>query len=173
MAQVLEGVIDPIQATKPDAVLIIAGGDALYSAIGRLRSKLPSTLPVYTISSVNWQDLIKSLGLNAAKGIVISQAVPYPYSPQLPIVKQYLESMRRVGKAPNYYSFEGYLGAAITAEALRRAGATPTRASVVAALHGLGRHRLAGFEVNYTANARQGFRKPETTLITSRGTLLR
>jgi branched-chain amino acid transport system substrate-binding protein len=173
MAGVLDGVIAPLEKIKPDAVLLIAGGEALYEAIGRLRSKLPSTLPLYTISSVNWQDLIKSLGLKTAKGIVISQAVPYPYSPQLPIVKQYLECMRRASKAPNYYSFEGYLGAAITAEALRRAGTVPTRSSVVAALQGMGRYRLAGFEVNYTEKARNGFRKPETTLITSRGALLR
>lgn len=169
----LDDAILPLQVTPPDAVVLIAGGLALSDAVRKLRSHLPTTLPIYTISSVNWQDLIKDVGIETAKGIAISQAVPYPYSPQLPIVKQYLEQMRLQGKRANYYSLEGYLGGAVAVEALRRAGPAPTRRSVVSALNDMGRQRFGGFEINYSAARRSGFGKPEVTLITSRGTLLR
>lgn len=173
MTKALEEAIAPLREIRPDAIVLIAGGTALYEAIRQLRAYLPATVPVYTISSVNWQDLIKNLGVRQAQGIVISQAVPYPYSPRLPIVKSYLEQMRRMGRSANYYSLEGYLGGAVTAEALRRAGPEPTRRGVVAALYRMGRQEFGGFEVNYSATRRQGFGKPETTLITSQGTLLR
>lgn len=172
-SQALHDAVLPLREIQPDAIVLIAGGTALYEAIRELRARLPATLPLYTISSVNWQDLIKNLGIKQSQGIVISQAVPYPYSPQLPIVKSYLEQMRRQGRPANYYSLEGYLGAAVTVEALRRVGPEPTRRGVVEALHRLGRQQFGGFEVNYSVARRQGFGKPEATLITSQGTLLR
>lgn len=173
MMRNLEVTIGSLRDVRPDAVVLIAGGAALYEAVRQLRAILPSTLPVYTISSVNWQDLIKNLGTKQVQGIVISQAVPYPYSPKLPIVKTYLEDMRRIGRTANYYSLEGYLGAAVTAEALKRASPNVSRAGVMAALAEFGRRDLGGFEVNYARDKRHGFGKPETTLITSQGTLLR
>ena len=173
MRRALEDAITPLHENRPDAVVLIAGGAALYEAIRQLRTRLPATLPLYTISSVNWQDLIKNLGVKQSQGIVISQAVPYPYSPRLPIVKNYLKQMHRMGRAANYYSLEGYLGGAVTVEALRRGGPELTRRSVAAALYRMGRQQFGGFEINYSAARRQGFGKPEATLITSQGTLLR
>jgi branched-chain amino acid transport system substrate-binding protein len=173
LKQALSGAIEPLRRTRPDAVVLVAGGNALYEGIRQLRSQLGTTLSIYTISSVNWKDLVNNLGREFAQGVVISQAVPYPYSPRLAIVKEYLARMRRMGRDANYYSFEGYLGAAVTAEALRRASPNITRSNVTAALNGLGRYQIGGFEVSYTPERRQGFERPETTLITSRGTLLR
>ena len=173
LKQALRDAIGPLRDIKPDSVLIIAGGEALYEGMRELRAQLGNALPVYTISSVNWQDLVGRLGVRQAQGIVISQAVPYPYSPRLPIVKSYLEQMKRMGQDANYYSLEGYLGAAVAAEALLKASPDITRSNVLAALDGMGRLQIGGFEVSYVQGRRQGFAKPESTLITSRGTLLR
>lgn len=169
----LADTIAPLRSAKPDAVVLVAGGSALYEAIRQLRAQFGNALPIYTISSVNWKDLLKTLGLADAQGIVISQAVPYPYSPRLAIAKAYLHQMQRTGRDANYYSFEGYLGAAIMAEALRKASPDITRNNIVASLNSLGRHDFGGFEVLYTPERKEGFGKPEATLITSRGTLLR
>lgn len=173
MEHALQEAIAPLREIQPDATVLIAGGTALYEAIRELRKHMPATRPLYTISSVNWQDLVKNLGTKQCQGIVISQAVPYPYSPQLPIVKSYLEQMRRMGRPATYYSLEGYLGGAVAAEALRRAGPEATSRSVVDALYRMGRQQFGGFEIDYSAVRRQGFGKPEATLITSKGTLLR
>jgi len=173
MSRTLVSAIKPLHAAQVDAVLLIAGGSALYDAFRELRSQLPRTLPLYTISSVNWQDLITNLGLKMSQGIVISQAVPYPYSPQLPIVKNYIEVMHKSGRSVNYYSLEGYLGAAVIADALKRASPDVTRAGVLAALSETGKREIGGFEFDYTEGMRSGYRKPDITMITSRGTLLR
>lgn len=173
LKRALNDAIEPLRSTRPDAVVLVAGGNALYEGVRQLRSALGSALPVYTISSVNWKDLVSNLGEGVAQGVVISQAVPYPYSPRLPIVKDYLAQMRRMRREATYYSFEGYLGAVVVAEALRKASPNITRSTVVAKLNGFGRYQFNGFEVVYTPERRQGFEKPEITLITGRGTLVR
>jgi ABC-type branched-subunit amino acid transport system substrate-binding protein len=169
----LDEAIGPLRRVPPDAVVLVAGGHALYEGIRQLRSQLGSALPIYTISSVNWKDVVRHLGTERAQGIVISQAVPYPYSPRFAVVKAYLNRMRRAEHEPSYYSFEGYLGAAVMAEALRRAWPDITRSNVTAVLNNLGRYQLGGFEVLYTLKQRRSLVKPEMTLITSQGTLLR
>jgi ABC-type branched-subunit amino acid transport system substrate-binding protein len=175
----LQGNIDsavmPIAMAKPDAVFLIASGNALYAAVKILREKLPATTPIYTVSTVNWKDLIKQVGLKSAKGVIVSQCVPYPYSSAMPIVKGYLEDIKTAGKGDvaSYYGLEGYLGAAVTVEALRRAGPNLTRQGILDALMKMGKTQIGGFEVNYSAAFRQGYAKPDTTLITSQGTLLR
>lgn len=171
----IEAAIEPIASAKPDAVFLIASGNALYAAIKHLRATLPASMPIYTVSTVNWKDLIKQVGLKSAKGVIISQCVPYPYSSVMPIVKEYLADIKAAGKGdlPSYYGLEGYIGAAVTVEALRRAGPNPTRQGILDALTRMGKTQIGGFEVNYSSAYRQGFAKPDTTLITSYGTLLR
>ena len=173
LEQNLDDVIRPLQKLQPEAVLLIAGGIPFYSAIKKLRTALPDSVFLYTISVVNWEDLILNVGTRSTQGAMISQSVPYPYSPQLPIAKEYMAEMRKAGSTPNYYSFEGYLGAAVAVEALRRASPNLTRENVTKVLNHLGKFEIGGFQVNYTPASRQGFSRPEMTMITSRGTLLR
>jgi ABC-type branched-subunit amino acid transport system substrate-binding protein len=173
LKQALEVAMKPLGGMSPDAIVLVAGGNALYEGVRQLRARFGSGTQIYMISSVNWKDLVDKLGVGMAQGIVISQAVPYPYSPRLAIVKAYLERMQRIGHEPSYYSLEGYLGAAVAAEALRKASPNITRSNVTAALNSLGRYEIGGYEVLYSTERRQGFRRPDTTLITSRGTLLR
>lgn len=169
----LDSVIQPLQKLRPEAVLLIAGGAPLYEAIRKLRAALPDSIRLYAISVVNWEDLVLNVGTRQAQGIMISQSVPYPYSPQLPIVKEYMADMRKAGASPNYYSLEGYLGAVVAVEALRRSAPDLTRANVARVLNNLGKLEIGGFQVNYTPTRRHGFSKPDMTMITSRGTLLR
>jgi ABC-type branched-subunit amino acid transport system substrate-binding protein len=173
LKRILSNAINPLRNARPDAVVLVAGGDALYESIRQIRSVLGGAVQIYTISSVNWMDLVKNLGVKQAQGVAISQAVPYPYSPRLPIAKAYLSRMRQLGRDANYYSFEGYLGAAVVAEALNRAAPNITSENVNAALSNLGRYELGGFEVLYARGRHQGFKKPDITLITSQGVLLR
>lgn len=171
----LDDAILPIEKARPDVVFLIASGSALYVAIKTMRSKLPPGTPIYTLSTVNWKDLIRQVGLKSAQGVIISQCVPYPFSPVIPIVKEYLDDIKAAGKGdvPSYSGLEGYLGAAVTVEALRRAGPNITRHSILAALLKMGRTEIGGFLVNYSPARRQGFARPDITLITSQGTLLR
>lgn len=167
--------LEPIVNAKPDAIFTIASGNALIALIAAIRTRLPSTTPIYVLSTANWKDVISRVGLKSAAGVIVSQCVPYPYSPVIPIIKNYQEDLKAAGNGsqPSYYSLEGYLGAVIAVEALRRAGPNPTRAKVLEALTHMGNTEIEGFGVYYTATVRKGFKTPDITMISTHGTLLR
>jgi ABC-type branched-subunit amino acid transport system substrate-binding protein len=71
----------------------------------------------------------------------------------------------------SFSSLEGYLGAKIAAEAVRRAGNQPTRAKVLAALTNLGEFDLGGIYVKYTPAQRKGWGGVELSIINADGVL--
>ena len=68
---------------------------------------------------------------------------------------------------------EGYSGAKVLVEGLRRAGRDPTRAKVVAALESMGNFDLGGVTVSYSPTNRVGARYVEVTVIGSTGKLIK
>jgi len=104
---------------------------------------------------------------------VLSQAVPFPFVPSKPVITEYQSDMKKYapGQPLSFSSLEGYLGAKIAAEAVRRAGKTPTRASVLQALSNLGEYNLGGLYVNYSASKRTGWGGVDLAIISSDGNL--
>ena len=120
-------------------------------------------------------ELVKLAGLKNVHGLGISQVVPYPYMPNLPVIREYQELLRKYAPEAqvNYTSFEQFLGAKVLVEALRRAGPNPSRAKVVKALESMGNYDLGGVSVNYSPTNRVGSRYVEVTVIGSTGKLLK
>ena len=118
---------------------------------------------------------MKLAGLKNAHGLGISQVVPYPYMPTLPVIREYQTLLARhaPGQPVNYTSFEQFLGAKVLVEALRRAGPAPTRAKVIKALESMGNYDLGGVSVGYSPANRVGSRFVEVTVIGSAGKLMR
>lgn len=164
-----------LAAAQPQAVFLIASGNAVYTAVESLRATLPPQTTIYTVSAVNWKELITRVGPKKAAGVIVSQCVPYPYSPMAAVVKEYLEDIRAASKGdtPSYYGLEGYLGAVVAVVALRNAAPPLTRHAVVDALQHMGHIDFGGFDIDYSNARRRGFAKPDITMITSQGTLLR
>jgi ABC-type branched-subunit amino acid transport system substrate-binding protein len=73
------------------------------------------------------------------RGVIVSQVMPFPFSTTTPISREYLEAVRKAGgdAQPNYSSMEGYLAAKVFAEALRRAGRSPSRDALINALESI------------------------------------
>jgi branched-chain amino acid transport system substrate-binding protein len=126
--------------TKPDAVLIVSAGQSGYQLVRSIKTNLGGGIPVYSISALAWKDVIKNVGIDVAKGLVISQAVPFPYSGvNTPIVKEYLQDIAAANLEPDYASLEGYLGGRIAALAVLRIHGPVTRDSFLKAISSLGR----------------------------------
>ncbi len=130
---------------------------------------------LYNISVVDPAEIVKLAGLKNAHGLGISQVVPYPYLPNLPVVREYQALLKKYAPEEhvNYTSFEQFLGAKVLVEALRRAGPAPTRAKVVKALETLGSYDLGGITVNFSPNNRVGSRYVEVTVIGRSGRLMK
>ena len=94
----------------------------------------------FNVSFVGTQALADELG-PVGNGIMVSQVMPFPYSPTLPITREYLEAVRRAGgdAKANYSSMEGFLAAKVFSEGLRRAGRNPSRDAVITALESIQR----------------------------------
>lgn len=130
---------------------------------------------LFNISVVDPAELVRLAGIRHARGLGISQVVPYPYQPALPVVREFHRLMQQFapGADVNYTNFEEFLGAKVLVEALRRAGPDPTRASVMRSLETLNPYDLGGISVAFSRGNRIGSRFVEVTVISSSGKLLK
>jgi ABC-type branched-subunit amino acid transport system substrate-binding protein len=101
------------------------------------RKILPRTL-FLNVSFVGSAALAGLLGA-AGEGVIITQVVPPPSDKSIAAVRAYSTDLEAYRKdlLPDFVSLEGYLVARLFVAALERAGAEPTRQSVLEAMAGL------------------------------------
>jgi branched-chain amino acid transport system substrate-binding protein len=157
----------------PDAVIIMSAGVGIYHFTKNFRQTESQSAQIYTISPADAVLFVKTAGLENARGVVISQAIPYPQNRALPVVREYQKMMKQYApdEPLSFYSLEGFMGAKIAVEAIRRAGPNPTRGKVIAALNTMKEFDLGGFLVSYTPAARTGSKRVDLTIIGKNGTL--
>jgi branched-chain amino acid transport system substrate-binding protein len=160
--------VDTIAKAKPQAVVMVT----LYKPTAAFvqAMKKAGQRPMFTtLSPVGTEQLVKELGADA-RGIVISQVMPYPWNDIVPMVRDY---QKLVGKgAYSYYGIEAYAMARIMVEALRKTGKEPTREKLVAALESTNTD-LGGFRIGFTNTNRQGSRFVEMTVVGPGGRVLK
>lgn len=131
---------------------------------------------LFNISVVDPAELVRLAGVENMHGLGISQVVPFPYSPTLPVIREFRELFAKYAPKEatlSYTSFEEFIGAKVLVEGLRRAGPRPTPEKVLRALESLGRHDVGGFQVNFSRDNRIGSKYVEVTVIGREGKLLR
>lgn len=143
--------ITKLAPSQPEAIVFIGTYKQLAAAIGEARAQ-GLEAQFFTVSFVGTENLISEAGA-LAEGVYISQVMPSPHDPSLPLVNRYLQDM--APDAVGYTSLEGYLAAATLVEALQASGPQPTRQGFVAALQQLDTD-LGGFAVKFSATNHQG-----------------
>ena len=170
----VEEAVRLINASDAQAVIMISVNRSTAAFAKRYR-EAGGGAQLYNISVVDPAELVKLAGLQNVHGLGISQVVPYPYSPNLAVVREYQAALKKYApnEAVNYTSFEEFLGAKVLVEGLRRAGPNPTRAKVLKALESMERFDLGGTSVGYSASNRIGSRSVEVTVIGGSGRLMK
>jgi branched-chain amino acid transport system substrate-binding protein len=165
--------VEAVNKAQPKAIFVIAAGTPAQEFVKAVRGTPGGLAQIYGLSVLLHDDLVKTAGPEKARGIVLSQATPYPFTPSRAVINEYHLAMKAYApKEPlSFSSLEGFLGAKIAAEAVRRAGAKPDREHVLAALKNLGEYDLGGLWVKYTPQARKGWSGVDLTIISSEGTL--
>ena len=161
--------VDAIAKTKPQTVIMVT----LYKPTAAFvkAMKAAGQRPMYmTLSPVGTEQLVKELGADA-RGIGISQVMPYPWNDIVPVVHDYQKLIGNKASS-SYYGIEAYIMARITVDALRRAGKDPTREKYMEALESTNMD-LGGFRVTFSPSNRQGSRFVEMTVIGPGGKILR
>ena len=72
------------------------------------------------------------------KNILVANVTPLPTDSSYPIVKEYLQELKKVNKNPSFVSLEGYIVGKILIEALKNTKGVFTRKSIVKAFSNLG-----------------------------------
>ena len=166
---------ETISRGNPDAVIMIIGGIGAYKFAKRFRETPNGSAQLYTLSTADSFQFVKVAGLENARGVVISQAMPYPEDNTLAVVREYQRTLKQYApdKAPSFFSLEGFMGAKIAVEAIRRTGSNPTREKVIAALNTMKDFDLGDFLISYSATQRTGSKLVDLTIIGKNGALYR
>jgi len=161
--------------SKPDAVLLLAAGKQAADFVTAIRASAAGTTQLYAMSVIVPDALVSAVGEKAARGLVLSQATPYPYAATSKLVTDYQRALREYApkQVPAFGHLEGYIAGRIALRALRQAGAKPTRESVLRALNTLGSYDLGGATVSYSADGRRGWGGTELVIIGRDGKLMR
>lgn len=166
--------VKTIRASDAQAVIMISVNKPTSAFIQRYR-EAGGGAQLYNISVVDPAEIVKLAGLKHAHGLGVSQVVPYPFMPAMPVVREYQRLLKQFApnELVNYTSFEQFLGAKVLVEGLRRAGPKPTRAGVIKALESMDNFDLGGTVVRYAPDNRIGSRYVEVTVIGGNGKLLK
>jgi ABC-type branched-subunit amino acid transport system substrate-binding protein len=125
-----------------------------------------------TLSPVGADLLVKELG-DDARGIGISQVMPYPWNDTTPMVREYQRLLGKQGKF-SYYGIEAYAMGKLIVDAIRKSGGKDiSRDKLVSVLESMQNHDLGGYRVSYSANERLGSRFVDLTVIGNGGRVLR
>jgi branched-chain amino acid transport system substrate-binding protein len=172
---IVKDAVAEVAKASPDSIILLGGGRHCFEFLKQFKDSSDSSAQLYLMSIVPQAEVLKTLGESRARGIVISQAVPYPFSATLPLVSEYQRLMKQY--APNeplsFSSLEGFVVGKITVAALKRAGKGATREKVLKAISNMGELDLGGVYVNYTPKARNGWGGVDLTVIGAGGKLLR
>jgi branched-chain amino acid transport system substrate-binding protein len=124
----------------------------------------------YNLSAVGTQSLTDELG-PLARGIVVSEVVPYPYRALTGLSRDYLAALN--GQKPSYLGMEGFVAANVFAEGLRRAGRTLTAESFLTAIEGIRNLNLGGFVLDYGPRINEGSKFVDLVMLDSKGVVMR
>lgn len=162
---------EAISKVNPQAVVMVT----LYkptAAFVKAMKQLGQFPMFLTLSPVGAEVLAQELG-NDARGIGISQVVPYPWNDTIGVVREYQRLLDKQKDKFSYYGLEGYITARLVTEALKKTGKDVTREKLVTSLESMQNFDLGGFKLNYGPNNRLGSRYVELTVVGAGGKVIK
>ena len=159
-----------LAAAQPQAIVMYLGG-ALGGELMKAGWALGSH-PMYYGMSIVPGELTAKVAGERARGLAISQVVPYPWGEIDPVARGY-RRLADAAKVPvGYYTWEGYLNGLVLLEALKRTGRDLSRAKLHATMRAL-KVRLAGMDIDFTGGGPTGSRFVELVQVTEGGRFVR
>lgn len=153
---------------QPQAVIFIASASTVAAGTKAIR-EAGSRAQVVTLSNNASGGFIKLLGEHA-RGVIVTQVFPYERSIAAPMVKEAADLARAKGLPEvTPAMLEGFAGAKVLVEGLRRAGPNPTPARLAQALESLRRFDIGGLEISYGTGNRSGLDYADLSIIGTDG----
>ena len=99
------------------------------------------------------------------RGSVKRKVVPFPWDPSIPVVKEYRKLIDEAKGEPGFGTLEGYIGAKVMVEGLRRAGKKLDRESFIRAMESMSDYDVGGFKVSFSPGDHNGSKFVDLTII--------
>ncbi len=167
--------VKSIATSNPQAVIMVSNTAA--SAEFLKQSRAAGNLAQFVALSVtDGPQVAAKIGNEAAKGLAVTQVVPDPAARAIPLVREVQEAFAKYpqkGATLNHTFIEGYLGAKILVEGLRRTGANPTRKKLRDVLESIRDYDIGGQYVGFSPNNHVGAHYVDITILNKEGKLLR
>ncbi|MDY7540572.1 ABC transporter substrate-binding protein [Undibacterium sp. RTI2.1] len=164
-------VVATLNQSKAKALIIVGSATTTVDIIKAVRAQ-GNAVQIMTLSNNSSQSFVEALG-KASAGIIVSQIMPAPNSTSTKLGQEFKEIAAPQGVNSSYASMEGFVGAKVMVEALRRAGRNLTRDSLIRALESMRRFDLGGVVLSYTDQNHSGSEFVELTIISKDGKFLR
>jgi len=150
----VEEALETLIKANPEAVIMVGPYKPCAAFIKRAKAR-GFKAKFLNVSFVGMDALIKELGRDG-DGVIVTQVMPNPNDSSLPIVKQYLADIKAAGHPPDYMSLEGYVGAAVMVEVLKKTHPL-TRGSFISAFEQSDMD-LGGLRIAFSPSSHQGLK---------------
>jgi ABC-type branched-subunit amino acid transport system substrate-binding protein len=155
--------IEAINKADPQAVVMISAYKSCAAFIKDMK-KAGASPTFWNVSFVGSKALAKELDAEG-RGVQISQVVPFPWDSSVPVVKEYQKLMAEANAEPGFGTLEGYIGAKVMVEGLRRAGRKLDRDTFIRAMESIQEFDVGGFKVSYGPGKHNGSHFVDLTII--------
>ncbi len=143
-----------VSKRNAQALIVLSSTVRAAEFVKRYRPRDPGVM-IVALSTVNHRTMFELLGPKLAHGVMVTQVVPNPNLPESTLQKEHLDAIRKFrDEPPSHLTLEGFMAAKVLVEGIRRAGASPTRESILASMQRMGRMDLGGFTVDLSRNGR-------------------
>ena len=165
-------IVGRIKAEAPQAILLLGAAKLVATAVKEIR-EAGSAAQIVTLSNNASSGFIQELGSHA-KGVIVTQVFPSERSLSSPLVREAMDTAKFFGEQElTPAMLEGFAGAKVMVEALRRAGPHPTRQKVKAALESFKDYDLGGLKLSYGPDDHSGLDFVDLAIIGASGKFVR
>ena len=168
----VEAAVKALVPPKPDVIVMISAYKSIAAFVKEAK-KAGYTGQFYNVSFVGSRALAAELGADGY-GVAISQVVPFPFSGDTQIARDYQRAMKSGGASQlSFTSFEGYIAARVFVEGLKRTGRDLTRDKFIAAMETMTQVDLGGFSVRFSPKNHNGSNTVDLTMIGRAGKFIK
>jgi branched-chain amino acid transport system substrate-binding protein len=156
---------------EPEVVIVVGAGLAVKNATFAIRAA-GSNAKIATLSNNASTAFIKMLGEHA-RGVIVSQVFPDERDHMNAFVREAQIAAHKDNVTLMPGMMEGFAAAKVAVQALRTAGPTPTRASVLRALESMDRFDMGSVFIGYSPKDHTGLELADLSIIARNGSFLR
>ena len=157
--------VTQIRAAQPQAVLLLASV-ASAAFVEAFRSE-GGGAQLFATSDIDVEQLAKRLGDEQLAGISIAQVTPNPHKLSTRLAREFQQAKKaaKIELPASHAMMEGYVAGRVLSEAVRRAGASPTRESVTRAIESIDRLDLGDYVVGFKPGENRGSRYVDLSIV--------